>query len=215
MGLSVGALPAVLADLGFNVTVYDEHINASGLLDPMNGVSALEFLDQQLARHPDADTVFFEWVGVCAVACVNGTVAYGSPAFYTAWVETTRALVTDARNHGKQVLWAVSPSGTPPATPDPPQEDWFSVPMRYQVLTELIRREQTYPKQFGIAVVDWSEALSDTAGNWQQQLFYDGALHTVREDDKSHLAPDGSVRTSQWTAAALGQLWTRHDSSNQ
>jgi len=209
LGLSVSALPTILAEHGFDATVYDAHINGSGLLDPMNGVSTKEYLDQQLAQHPDADTIMFEWVGVCAVACVDGPVAYGSPGFYAAWEDAARALVIDAQVHGKQVLWAASPPAAPPATNEPPQEDWFSLPMRYQVVTELIQRARNYSKQFGIEVADWGAALSDTAGNWQPVLFYDGALHTVRTDDKVHLTDDGAARTSWWTAATLAGLWGR------
>ena len=56
---------------------------------------------------------------------------------------------------------------------------------------------------------DWSQALSDTSGQWQSQLAYDGGVHAVRLDDGVHLTEDGSFRTSAWTTATLMQLWSR------
>ncbi len=79
--------------------------------------------------------------------------------------------------------------------------------MRHQVAERLIARERRYPRAFGIATVDWNQALSDTNGQWQRQLSYDGAVHVVRADDKVHLSEDGARRTSTWAAAALAQLW--------
>jgi len=207
LGGGVFELPGVLASHGFDVTLYDAHVNASGLLDPMNGVSPHDYLEQQFAAHPDVDTVLFHWVSVCAVGCGPGKLAYGSAQFYGAWIAATRDLIDDARAHGAKVVWAVSPPQPPPPGDDPPREDWFSLPMRFQVSNELATRERRYAHEFGIATVDWFRALSDTSGQWQSQLWYDGALHTVRLDDGVHLTEDGSTRTSVWTAAALARLW--------
>ena len=203
------ALPALLAQHGFDVPIYDAHGNGWGLLDPRDGASALEILSQAVAAHPDIDTVVIGFVGVCAVACGPGGPAYGSPQFYDAWDAAARALVTSARARGLQVVWAVSPTAAPAPTDDPPVEDWFNLPMRHQVAATLEAHARAYGSEFGIATSDWTQALSDTSGQWQSQLSYDGAAHSVRADDKVHLTEDGSQRTAQWTAATLMQLWSR------
>lgn len=200
-------LPGVLAAHGFDVTVHDAHANGSGLLDPVDGLSARDVLARELAAHPDIDTVVFEWVGVCAVACGPGKLAYGSGQFYDAWHRAARALVSDARRRGLHVVWAVAPPPAPAPADAPLAEDWNSLAMRHQVATRLVARERRYPKAFGVDIVDWSQALSDTSGQWQPRLSYDGAVHTVRLDDDIHLTEDGSLRTSVWTAATLAQLW--------
>jgi lysophospholipase L1-like esterase len=134
---------------------------------------------------------------------------YGSQQFYDAWDAAARALVTSARARGLQVVWAVAPPPAPSPTADPPVEDWFSLPMRHQVTTTLVAHARAYGNQFGIATTDWSQALSDTSGQWQPQLSYDGGVHAVRLDDGVHLTEDGSLRTSAWTTATLMQLWSR------
>jgi hypothetical protein len=189
--------------------MYDGHGSGWGLLDPLGGLSALEVLDQQVAAHPDIDTVIIGFVGVCAFACGPGTLAYGSPQFYDAWDAAARALVTSARARGLQVVWAVEPPPAPSPIADPPAEDWSSLPMRYQVATTLVAHARAYGSRFGIATTDWSQALSDTSGQWQLQLSYDGGVHAVRLDDRVHLTEDGSLRTSAWTTATLMQLWSR------
>jgi hypothetical protein len=207
LGQGLLRLPEVFAQHGFDVTIHDAHTNGSGLLDPVDGLLARDILNRELAQHPDVDTVIFEWAGVCALACGPGKLAYGSRRFYDAWHRAARALVVDARARGLQVVWVVSPPPAPPPNDDPPVEDWFSLPMRHQVGTTLIASERRYPKEFGIRIVDWSQALSDTSGQWQLLLSYDGAVHAVRLDDHVHLTEDGSLRTSVWTAATLAQLW--------
>lgn len=199
----------LLAEHGIDADVYDAHGNGWGLLDPLDGASALDVLDRAVAEHPDIDTVVIGFVGVCAVACGPGKLGYGSPQFYDAWDAAARALVTRARLHGLQVVWAVSPPPPPSASTDPPVEDWFSFSMRHQVATALVERARGYASAFGIATADMSQALSDTSGGWQQRLSYDGAVHEVRLDDKVHVTQDGSRRASAWTVATLAQLWSR------
>jgi hypothetical protein len=206
MGQSTFALGSVLASHGFDAVVYDAHVNASGLLDPMNGVSARELLAQQLAAHPDVDTVLFEWLNVCAYGCADGDPAYGTPAFYAAWQDVVRSLVSDVRARGLRVLWAIPPP--PPPAPDvPPAESWDNPPMRVAVATQLAATVRTYPETLGIPVIDWWTALSDTQGQFQATLWYDGALHDVRTFDGVHITDDGSVRASTWAVAALAQLY--------
>jgi len=203
------SLPERLAQHGIDVDVYDAHGNGWGLLDPLDGVSALDVLDRAVAEHPDVDTVVIGFVGVCAVACGPGKLAYGSPRFYDAWDAAARALVIRARLYGLQVVWAVSPPPPPSTSPDPPVEDWFSPSMRNEVATTLVAHARAYATAFGIASADMSHALSDTNGGWQPQLSYDGAVHEVRLGDRVHLTEDGSRRASQWTTATLADLWSR------
>jgi hypothetical protein len=206
---SLYLLPEVLAQHGMDADVYDAHGNGWGLLDPLDGLMAPDVLDRALAAHPDIDTVVIGFVGVCAVACGPGKLAYGSPGFYSAWDAAARALVFRARLYGLQVVWAVEPPPAPSPTDDPPVEDFASLPMRHQVATTLVDHARAYARAFGIAGVDFSQALSDTSGQWQPRLSYDGAVHDVRLDDGVHVTEDGSRRTSSWTVAALAALWSR------
>ena len=183
----------MLAQHGFDADVHDAHISGWGLLDVIDGASALDVLGRELLAHPDVDTVVFEWAGACSIAC-GPALPYGSPRFYDAWDAAARAVVTSARARGLQVLWAVSPPTAPPPNADPPVEDWFSFPMRYQVGNALVAHDRAYGPMFGIATADWTDALSDTSGGWQSQLSYDGGVHVVRLDDNVHLSEDGSVR---------------------
>jgi len=209
MGLTVVTLPDVLAAHGFDAVVYDAHVSASGLLDPMNGSSARDYFALQLAAHPDVDTVMFEWTGVCAVGCGPDTIPYGSPAFFAAWHAAAADLVHDAYAHGLAVLWAISPPPPPDLTGGTPIEDWSSTPMRFLVGNALSMSERRYPADFGVTVADWWQALSDTNGQWQQALWYDNALHVVRVDDRLHFTSEGSTRSSTWTVAALARLYQR------
>jgi hypothetical protein len=206
---SLFTLPEQLAQHGVDAPVYDAHGNGWGLLDPLDGASALDVLDRAIAAHPDIDTVVIGFVGVCAFACGPGRLAYGSPQFYDAWDAAARALVTRARLYGLQVVWAVEPPPAPSPTSEPPVEDWFSLPMRHEVATTLVAHARAYASAFGIASVDLSQALSDTSGQWQQRLSYDGGVHDVRLDDKVHVTEDGSRRASAWTLTTLAQLWSR------
>ena len=96
MGGTYSTLPGVLAAHGFDAAVYDAHVNGSGLLDPMNGSSARDYLALQLAAHPDVDTVIFEWAASVATSCGPDTLAYGSPEFFAAWHAAAGDLIRDA-----------------------------------------------------------------------------------------------------------------------
>jgi hypothetical protein len=206
---SLYLLPEALAQHGMDADVYDAHGNGWGLLDPVDGLMAPDVLDRALAAHPDIDTVVIGFVGVCAVACGPGKLPYGSRRFYSAWDAAARALVSRARIYGLQVVWAVEPPPAPSPTDDPPVEDFASLSMRHEVAATLVDHARAYARAFGIAGVDFSQALSDTSGQWQQRLSYDGAVHDVRFDDKVHVTEDGSRRTSSWMVATLAQLWSR------
>jgi hypothetical protein len=201
------SLTDVWAAHGIDAEYHEAHINGSGILDTIDGATALQTFDRLLAAHPDADTVVFEWIGNCSLGCAPGKLAYGSPQFYDAWEGAVRAIVAHARAHGLQVLWGIGPPEVRPDPPDPLVEAWTSLSMRQQVAERLTAQERRYPRAFGIAMVDWFAALSDTSGQWQPQLSYDGAVHAVRADDKVHLSVDGAARTSAWAAAALVRLW--------
>jgi hypothetical protein len=205
---SLFTLPELLAQHGIDAPVYDGHGNGWGLLDPLDDLSALDVLDRAIATHPDIDTVVIGFVGVCAFACGPGQLAYGSPRFYDAWDVAARALVTRARLYGLQVVWAVEPPPAPAPTTEPPVQDFSSLSMRHEVAATLVDHARAYARAFGIASIDMSQALSDTSGQWQQRLSYDGGVHDVRFDDKVHVTEDGSRRTSLWAVATLAQLWS-------
>jgi len=209
MGGTYLTLPAVLAAHGFDATVYDAHVNGSGLLDPMNGYFARDYLALQLQAHPDVDTVIFEWAGVCDDVCSADALAYGSPDFFAAWQAAASELIHDARLHGLKVVWAISPPPPPDLNRDAPVEDWSSQAMRVFVTTLAAAYERNYPADFGVTTADWWQALSDTSGHWQKTLWYDNATHAVRAGDRVHLTEDGSTRTSTWTTAALATLYGR------
>jgi len=206
MGGTTATLERVLKAHGFDAVVYDGHVNASGLLDPMNGFSAREYFELQLNAHPDVDTVVFEWLGVC-VTCSPDSLRYGSPDFYVAWMMTVADLVDDARRHGVTVVWAVPPPPPPDVTGSTLAEDWSNQAMRVAVATQLAADVRNLPAALGIPITDWWQALSDTNGQWQYDLWYDGALHSMRLPDRVHLSDEGSIRASTWTAATLAQFF--------
>jgi hypothetical protein len=209
MGGTLYTLPGVLAAHGFDAVVYDGHVSASGLLDPMNGYLARDYLALQLAAHPDVDTVIFEWAGVCDDVCGTDALRYGSNEFFAAWQDAAGDLIRDARLRGLKVVWAISPPPPPDLDGDVPVEDWSSQAMREFVTTLAATYERNYPTDFGVTTADWWQALSDTSGHWQQSLSYDGSSHAVRAPDRVHLTVDGSTRTSTWTVAALAAVYQR------
>lgn len=204
-GQVVWSLPTILAFRGIDATVYSGTIAATGLLDPMQGLPAPEYFAQQLAAHPDVDTVVFEWAGACKSCAPNGPVVYSSPEYFQRWQATAHDLMRAAKARGLHVIWAISP---PPPVPTDPNDTDFA--LKTQTATVLAWADRSYAaSERGVVSADWWEALSDTAGRWQSALWYDGALHVVRADDLVHLTPDGSVRGSAWTIRALEEAWSR------
>ena len=203
-------LPEVLGQHGVAAQVYDAHGSGWGLLDPLDGMSALDVLADRLAAHPDVDTVVIGFEGVCAFACGPGKLAYGSQRFYDAWDAAARALVTE---RGVRAVSRSCGRWRRPRRRHPPTTRRWRTGSASRCATRsrptLAEHARAYGDQFGIATVDWTQALSDSNGGWQSQLSYDGAVHTVRLDDKVHLTEDASVRTSTWTTATLTQLWRR------
>ncbi len=102
------------------------------------------------------------------------------------------------------VLWVKSPqsgaSGTTIASGNAYRVGvawWLSV----------IDKWSSHPTAGTTAPSWWGTRLNDTSGAFQQDLYYDGAVHRVRSDDLVHLEPDGAVRTATWTASALRTVW--------
>lgn len=203
-GQTYWSLPDVLSSSGIDAVAYDATMPTAGLLDQMHGLDPPAFLAAQLAAHPDVDTVVFEFAGACAAACVPGGVEYNSADFFDRWQAVAHQLTSDAKALGRRVVWAISP---PPPVPDDPNDAHFV--RATQVAVTLVQFDRQYPATDGVVAADWYTALADTSGLWQPALWYDGALHTVRADDLVHLTPDGSVRTSTWTIAALAAAWAR------
>ncbi len=203
-GQVVWSLPTILAFRGIDATVSSGTIAASGLLDLMDGLPSPEYFAQQLAAHPDVDTVVFEWAGACASCVPNGPVVYGSRDYFQQWQAVARDLMRTATARGLYVIWAVSP---PPPVPTDPNDTSFAT--KTTTATVLTWADRRYPGSEGVVAADWWQALADTADRWQHALWYDGSLHVVRNDDLVHLTPDGSVRASVWTIAALEQAWAR------
>jgi hypothetical protein len=201
-GQTYWSLPTILAFEGIDATAYNATMPTAGLLDPMFGLDPPAYLASQLDAHPDVDTVVFEFAGACASACADGGVEYGSADFYTRWQAVAHQLMSDAKARGLHVIWAISP---PPPVPDDPNDTHFV--RATQVADTLIGLDRHYPTTEGVVAADWYAALADTAGAWQLGLWYDGVTHLVRANDLVHLTPDGSVRTSTWTIAALAEAW--------
>jgi hypothetical protein len=180
---SGAALHAGLSFYGQANTVTDRAYLGMGLLDPTN--------HQYIADHlPASGVVVFEYVGVCG----NCAYQYGSPEFYTAWEAAMREEIADARAKGLRVVWVKSP---PVANP-------FFVTVAAQ-LSAMVDRVTT---DLGVVEADWWQALGDTAGAYQQDLWYAQFLegpwvHRVREDDGLHLTDEGRKRVASWTAAAV------------
>lgn len=203
-GQTYWSLPTILGFQEIDATVYDATMPTAGLLDPMYGLDPVVYLASQLDAHPDVDTVVFEFAGACAAACTTGGVQYNSDDFFARWQAVAHQLMTDAKARVPHVIWAISP---PPPMPDDPSDEHFV--RATQVAVRLIQYDRTYPQTDGVVAADWYAALADVADQWQHALWYDGAVHVVRSEDLVHLTPDGSVRTSTWTIAALAEAWAK------
>jgi hypothetical protein len=200
-------LPRVLAAQGIDATIYDEHVNASGLVDPINGKSPLDFVKSQIAAHPDTDTVVLEWAGACAI-CNTGQMEYGSQQFYDTWRTNAHAIIDYLHSVGgggtaaPRLMWVVTPPM--PQHPEDPTGHNQVLTNGGTVLAWMDKAD--FIPRAG-AGADWWAALSDTNAAYQQFLLYDGAVHQVRTDDLVHLTEDGAYRAALWTTAALAELY--------
>jgi hypothetical protein len=203
LGNTISILPGVLQATGLDATLVDAHVNGSGLASNAGfGGSPLDFLKRQLAAHPRVDTVVLGWTDACAEC----PVPYGSQQFYDLWTANAHTLIdhlhaTPRPDGGRYaVVWVQNPP-MPPGLPGSFYEHSDAVG---QVLNWISVADYA-PRAGGRA--DFWRALSDTSLRYQQFLFYDGALHQVRADDKVHLTVDGATRASTWLAAALAAAW--------
>jgi hypothetical protein len=193
LGESGTYLPAALANAGIDAHVTDAHVNSMGLLDPVpgDGRSVTDYFEAAIAAHP-ADIVVFEFIGDCSCA---RSAFYGSDNFYTQWFNVAADLAQRAKAHGAQPLWIASP----PVRSDPANNV-------AAVVHGLAFRDSLMPARSGTGFADWWAAFTDTGGNYQQALFYDGAPHTVRFDDSIHFTDDGAARAARFTVAGIRAL---------
>ena len=195
----------VLAQHGFDADVHDAHISGWGLLDVIDGASALDVLGREPPAHPDVDTV-----SSSSSACAR-SLAPRCPTARSS--STTRGMpppvhvVTSASARGLQVLWAVSPPA-PALTADPPVEDWFSFPMRSPGGDALVADDRADGDRFGIATTDGARRSPTRAAVAVAALVRRrGAWRSPRRRNPPHRRR--LRRTSSWTVAALLQVWSR------
>jgi hypothetical protein len=205
MGQHDAAFPGVLAAHGVDATVIDAHINASGVIGPVGDApSALAWVQEQVAAHPEANPVVVEWGGACKVCgtTVSGVTypALGDTdaGFYDMWLTNAYAIIDWLHAQGKTVVWAI----TPPFGPGAP-----SVPLQVETSKWLSMFDSfLIGPHASSQPIDWFTALTDTDREYATTLFYDGALHTVRTDDLTHFTPDGATRASTWSVSVLVDL---------
>jgi len=190
LGQAAQDLPWALALNGLDAHVTDEHRNTMGLLDPVpgDGRSVSDWFEATITAHP-ADVVVFEFVGACSCA---HTSFYGTDEFYTQWFDVAADLVQRAKNHGAQVLWTESP----PVRPDPTNNI-------AEVTHALAFRDTLMQSRSGTATAHWWAAFTDTAGQYQDLLVYNGAPHKVRFDDGVHFTEEGAARAAIYLVAGL------------
>jgi hypothetical protein len=205
MGQHDTSFPSVLAAHGYDATVIDAHVNGSGLIGPVGDAgSALEWVQEKVAEHPEADPIVLEWAGACAVCgtTVSGvsypTIGDRENGFYSTWVEHAQEIIDWLHDQGKTVVWVVSP------------------PLGQDSASNKVTVEAAQVLSFldGIVIgpaasrttIDWFTALSDANRQYATTLWYDGAFNTVRADDLVHLTTVGATRASTWTLAALAPV---------
>jgi hypothetical protein len=211
MGNTITELPRALAAYVLDTEIIDAHVNGTGVIGPVGDApDSLTYVQEQIAAHPEADTVVIQWGGACA-SCGTTDPAYGSPAFFAAWRAGAHAIIDYLHSVPGgvplQVAWVASPPMPADTTSSVSADLRTAAPLAlaWMDATEL-------GPAAGPVTPNWFEALTDTEMHYRQNLVYDGVTHQVRADDLVHLTPDGAARTAQWTAAALDDLWSRpHD----
>jgi len=186
------ALSDALSWHGLDANVVDETYGGTGLLDPRMVATQIASIND----HPHADIVVIEFSG----NCFNCTDAYGSADFFKQWMANLRGIADYAQSRDRQVVLVVSP-------PIRPDLAWAAG--QKQLGSETARLALTDH----VALANWSNALADSSGNYQQVLFYadlfaDATTHTVRNDDGVHLTEDGARRAAEWTVEAMRPFWT-------
>jgi hypothetical protein len=201
-------LPDVLAGEGLPTTVIDAHVNGSGLLGPVGDQpTALAYVTERVAAHPEADTVLVEWAGACGVCgtTVDGVTfpVYGEGDFYAQWTASAHAIIDYLHSQGKLVVWAKSP---PVGADSSTAASGSAVAANVVLVLGWLTMSDLAPYA-SAGRVDWYVALSGLQAEYETDLFYDSALHTVRTGDLVHFTLDGSTRASTWSAKGLGDVW--------
>jgi hypothetical protein len=209
MGNTITELPRALAAYVLDAEIIDAHVNGTGVIGPVGDApDSLTYVKEQIAAHPEADTVVIQWGGACAT-CGTTDPAYGTPEFFAAWRAGAHAIidylhsVTGPRGASLHVSWVESPP-MPADTTNPVSAQLGTaapLALAWMDATEL-------GPAAGPVTPNWFEALADTEMHYRQNLVYDGATHQVRADDLVHLTADGAARTAHWTAMALDELWS-------
>jgi hypothetical protein len=197
------AFPDVLAAHGIDATVIDAHVNGSGLIGPVGtAASSLEWVQAQVAAHPEADPVVIEWAGACAVCgtTVDGVtypaVGDTDAGFYWLWVTKAFEIIDWLHSQGKTVVWTTSPPfglvDTSTTTLRTDAAEWLSM------LDTMVIGPYA-----GGRTIDWYTALSDTNRKYATTLWYHDQFNTVRTSDLTHFTLDGATRASVWSVDAL------------
>jgi hypothetical protein len=203
-GQTDATLPDVLAGKGLPTTIIDAHQNGSGLIGPVGSApDALTYVQDTVGTYPQADTVLIEWAGACAVCDTPGYPTYGSSQFFAQWTAVAHSIIDFLHTQQVTVVWVVSP----PLGVDTSAGASGSQVRVQEVLALSYLTKVDLAPYASTGVVDWFTAVSDTDNRYQTDLYYDGALHTVRASDLVHFTRDGSLRASTWTAHGLGELW--------
>jgi lysophospholipase L1-like esterase len=184
-------LPGALSWHGLGANVVDDSYPGTGLLDPHMVANQIA----KIAAHPRADIVVIEFSG----NCFDCPVAYGSEDFFKRWSANLSEIVDEVESRGMHVVLVVPP---------PIRADLTWAAVQHELGLRAARLALTNH----LALANWSDALADASGNYQQVLSYGDlfggpALHTVRNDDGVHLTADGARRTADWTAAAMRPFW--------
>jgi hypothetical protein len=205
MGQHDFAFPDVLASHGYDATVIDAHVNASGLIGPVGYAdSALEWVQEKVAEYPQADPIVIEWAGACAVCGTtrNGITypAIGDDAagFYSMWVENAWEIIDWLHAQGKTVVWVSSP---------PFGIDSTTVPVRVEAARALSMLDALVigPHAAG-STIDWFTALSDVNKQYATTLWYHNQFNTVRTPDLTHFTLEGATRAAIWSIAGLDDV---------
>jgi hypothetical protein len=209
MGNTIAVVPRALDARGLDADIIDAHVNGSGVIGPVGDApDALAYVKEQIAAHPEADTVVIQWAGACATCGTSGP-THGSTEFFAQWRSGAHAIidylhsVVGPGGAPLQVAWVASPPMPIGSTNPVSDQLGTATPLALAWLdaTEL-------GPAAGPVTPNWFEALTDTAMHYNQNLIYDGGTHQVRADDLVHLTADGAARSAQWTAAALDEMWS-------
>jgi len=192
MGGAAFSLAGVLRDAGVaGIYLVDAHRNGSGLVRLIDGMTPADFVEAQFEARPDIDVVAMEWAGACEKPCPE----YGSPAFFLEWLQSATEVRAVVHAHGARLI-DVRPPPPPPGSA--PADSGY-------VFTDTVANALAYfsGPTSGATLADWWSAFAGVDGAYYDTLFYEGAWHTVRIEDKIHFSADGRVRAAKVLAAAI------------